>query len=210
MEPCNGDGEHLVAPTFATTCGIVSLEYTRVTCLLFIDCIWHNTLRSTRKGLRWSTLKRFDHGVNTYFSTISVKECMDTKSGSNYVGFTNEVKDGTPCQRWDATSPHNPEQSMKNISLFPRDRSFEEIGNSCRNPGDVESQVWCYTTKKNVRWAFCSVPYCLKRKPVYHWEFGWNWSLVANAMTALTAASNSQLWECPQSCTEKLNCGKTR
>uniref|UniRef100_A0A7S4UZX0 Kringle domain-containing protein n=1 Tax=Ditylum brightwellii TaxID=49249 RepID=A0A7S4UZX0_9STRA len=70
----------------------------------------------------------------------------------DYRGTIAVTKDGLPCQRWDAQSPHSHTRTASN---YP-DSGLEE--NYCRNP-DGEDGVWCYTTS-DVRWQLCDVPNC--------------------------------------------------
>ena len=69
-------------------------------------------------------------------------------SGRSYAGEANTTVDGIPCQRWTDTQPHN--------------HSYTYVGdhNFCRNPSYWDSQVWCYTTDPEVRYQYCSVPFC--------------------------------------------------
>ena len=66
--------------------------------------------------------------------------------GSDYKGTVSQTKSGLKCQMWAAQSPHEHEMPFN-----------DEDENYCRNP-DGSDGVWCYTTDKNTRWDYCSVP----------------------------------------------------
>ena len=80
----------------------------------------------------------------------SYKECQSkAMSGRDYKGRVNVTKDGVPCQRWNESEPHK--------------HPFSYVGdhNYCRNPIEAPvSEVFCYTSDPNVRYQFCSVPFC--------------------------------------------------
>ena len=68
-------------------------------------------------------------------------------SGRSYAGEANTTVDGIPCQRWSETEPHF--------------HGYTHVGNHnfCRNPNGAP-QVWCYTTNPEIRYQYCSVPFC--------------------------------------------------
>ena len=68
-------------------------------------------------------------------------------SGRDYVGEANTTVNGTLCQKWSDTEPH--------------DHDFTHVGdhNFCRNP-DGDSAVWCLTTDPEVKYQYCSVLFC--------------------------------------------------
>ena len=86
-------------------------------------------------------------------------------SGRAYVGEANITLDGTACQKWTDTKPH--------------EHGFTYLGdhNFCRNPAGTndQSQVWCFTTDPERRRQNCSVPFCPSLKAIElvmenHWE----------------------------------------
>ncbi|CBY12639.1 unnamed protein product [Oikopleura dioica] len=52
------------------------------------------------------------------------------------------------CQSWSAVDPHR--------SMF----LINEKHNFCRNPTNDPKGAWCYTTNKNVHFAYCDIPIC--------------------------------------------------
>ncbi|XP_056018012.1 uncharacterized protein LOC125671577 [Ostrea edulis] len=83
------------------------------------------------------------------------KDCRDTEKGMKYRGKINVTKDGTPCQHWDSTYPHLPNERVRSLGST----LFKEK-NYCRNPDD-EPFPWCYTMDINIRWQFCDIPFCV-------------------------------------------------
>jgi len=69
--------------------------------------------------------------------------------GLTYKGTVNKTVSGKTCQMWNANTP------QYNYFL---DRKWNH--NHCRNPDNTEKGVWCYTTKKGVRWEYCDVREC--------------------------------------------------
>ncbi|KAJ8918921.1 hypothetical protein NQ315_016823 [Exocentrus adspersus] len=96
----------------------------------------------------------------SYAGLIDMKEdeitydCVKGR-GRFYQGKVNITKNGIPCQRWDAQSPHT-HDSPPNI--FPELKNSE---NYCRNAGGEEKRPWCFTTNPGIRWQHCDIPRCL-------------------------------------------------
>lgn len=73
---------------------------------------------------------------------------------ADYRGTISTTQSGKTCQAWDSQSPHGhirTEENYPNAGLE---------SNYCRNP-DGEPVAWCYTTDREKRWEFCSVPTCV-------------------------------------------------
>lgn len=75
-------------------------------------------------------------------------------NGRHYMGTINMTNTGIPCQKWSVHSPH---EHIRPPDVFPELRNAE---NYCRNVGGEESQPWCYTMSRTVRWQHCNVPLC--------------------------------------------------
>ena len=79
-------------------------------------------------------------------------DCMKLEDqGVSYRGNVSNTISGKLCQNWSTQFPH--EHSMSD----PRKGVGDH--NHCRNP-DNEPLPWCYTVDPDVRWDFCSIPYC--------------------------------------------------
>ncbi|XP_062578543.1 hepatocyte growth factor-like [Saccostrea cucullata] len=85
------------------------------------------------------------------WSTAMCEECTeaDDPKQINYRGKKNVTTTKKTCQRWDARTPHIP----NNYNFPGNDENY------CRNPDD-HSGSWCYTTDPNTRWEDCDVPRC--------------------------------------------------
>ena len=60
------------------------------------------------------------------------------------------TRSGYTCQRWDATTPHQ-----------PKFKPGYAKHNRCANPdGAPGSAPWCYTTDRTKRWDYCDVEQC--------------------------------------------------
>lgn len=94
-----------------------------------------------------------------------LEDCRDTEKGMEYRGKINVTKDGTPCQHWDSTYPHLPNERVRSLGST----LFKEK-NYCRNPDD-EPFPWCYTMDINIRWQFCDIPFCVNCKYFYSQPF---------------------------------------
>lgn len=79
--------------------------------------------------------------------------------GKEYRGRTNVTVNGTQCQRWGATSPHDP-WSYVNHTLIQEEGYGILTTNYCRNPDDEPRGPWCYTMDPDNRYDFCDVPRC--------------------------------------------------
>jgi len=98
----------------------------------------NNVIISVDQGFDWSV---FRDGVCGQF----LPECIKG-DGTDYSGFDSVTWDGTECQYWNTTDPH--------------DHDYTHLpGNYCRNPDNMKFP-WCYTTKHNVRWQYCKLPTC--------------------------------------------------
>ncbi|KAK6179193.1 hypothetical protein SNE40_011609 [Patella caerulea] len=80
-------------------------------------------------------------------------ECYKGK-GQWYNGTVNVTKSGLACQRWDHQHPQT-HQRPPEVFL-----DLQNSENYCRNPGEEESQPWCYTMDKLHRWELCAIPKC--------------------------------------------------
>ncbi|CAG5079386.1 Oidioi.mRNA.OKI2018_I69.PAR.g9241.t1.cds [Oikopleura dioica] len=77
--------------------------------------------------------------------------CISDSRGTAYRGSQRfATKDGKfyLCQSWHAVEPQR--------SMFLMD----EKHNYCRNPTNDPKGPWCYTTNKNVHFAYCDIPSC--------------------------------------------------
>ena len=99
------------------------------------------------------------------FSAAEV--CRSTTAGRYYSGYISWTRTGIPCQRWDVSSPHEPNYDHIRASLMP-DAAFTAANNFCRNPDptDSTSGPWCYTSDPERRWMQCAVPWCQGNGPV--------------------------------------------
>ena len=79
-------------------------------------------------------------------------ECYEVASGSDYRGKVNVTVSGLSCQRWSAQYPN---QHFFTHARYPA----AGLGghSSCRNPGGMHTEPWCYTTDPLVRWERCDV-----------------------------------------------------
>eukprot|EP00058_Branchiostoma_floridae_P005554 XP_002591042.1 hypothetical protein BRAFLDRAFT_119076 [Branchiostoma floridae] len=89
-----------------------------------------------------------DPGKKWDYCDIPGCECVEG-TGATYRGTVAVTKSGTPCQRWDSTSPHKP-------SYAPPDGKDH---NYCRNPSR-QGMPWCYTTDPGKRWELCDIQPC--------------------------------------------------
>ena len=78
--------------------------------------------------------------------------------GRNYTGTQSFSKSGTPCQRWDAQTPHPHDGDTTDVSRFPSG-NLSEASNYCRNPDDSDGP-WCYTIDNDNRWELCDLEKC--------------------------------------------------
>ncbi|XP_019383042.1 PREDICTED: plasminogen isoform X2 [Gavialis gangeticus] len=78
-------------------------------------------------------------------------------SGDNYRGNIAITESGKTCQNWASQAPHKHARTPENYPCKALDENY------CRNP-DGESRPWCYTTSKDVRWEYCSIPSCDETK----------------------------------------------
>ena len=98
------------------------------------------------------------------------KECRSAGPAMNYRGTAQKTASGRTCQRWDKQAPHK--HTRTNPSKFP-DSSLEEANNYCRNPDNMSGGPWCYTTDKEKRWEYCSIPICDSSKlSIQFWRSG--------------------------------------
>ena len=79
--------------------------------------------------------------------------CDETVSGvydSGYRGCQTHTISGKTCQMWSVQTPHT-------HSYVPDHHPGKGLGNHnyCRNPGNHEGGLWCYTTDENLRWGEC-------------------------------------------------------
>ncbi|KAK6180051.1 hypothetical protein SNE40_012270 [Patella caerulea] len=75
-------------------------------------------------------------------------------TGSSYNGKTSRTKSGHTCQSWTSNKPHQHFYSARYPELA------KDGNNYCRNPGNEESEPWCFTTNKNVVKEMCNIPKC--------------------------------------------------
>jgi hypothetical protein len=99
---------------------------------------------TTDKSTRWE-----------YCDVSVCPKCKATMLGKEYQGDASKTKTGKTCQAWTSQSP----QEHKVFTQFP-DGSAALAKNFCRNPDNSASGPWCYTTDKNTRWEYCTVPAC--------------------------------------------------
>ena len=81
-------------------------------------------------------------------------ECYkDKTTGTDYRGYVNQTKSGTPCQKWTTQSPHEHE------GIVPCTYPEKGLGdhNYCRNPNKRPDGPWCYTTDPDKEWEYCDV-----------------------------------------------------
>ena len=78
-------------------------------------------------------------------------------NGRGYTGNQVLTKSNKLCQRWSVQEP----QSHPMLPDIYRSE-LETAGQSCRNPGGLGSQPWCYTEDHNMRWEYCDIPKCGK------------------------------------------------
>jgi len=104
--------------------------------------------------------------ISLGFALVSIlavgawQDCKINRAGYDYKGQIAVTENGKECQRWDATSPHNPADRYKKDGLFV-DGSVSAAENYCRNPGkDETAGPWCYTTDPGTRWEWCDIPIC--------------------------------------------------
>ena len=83
-------------------------------------------------------------------------DCMKG-NGRGYTGNQIYTKSKKQCQRWSIQVP----QSHPMLPDIYRSE-LETAGQSCRNPGGLGSQPWCYTEDHNMRWEYCDIPKCGK------------------------------------------------
>ncbi|XP_078665169.1 plasminogen-like [Branchiostoma floridae x Branchiostoma belcheri] len=72
--------------------------------------------------------------------------------GSDYRGNVSVTMNGETCQRWDSDTPHSHRYRAED---YP-----ELVENYCRNPGEEEFTIWCYTVSPSTRWDWCIDPRC--------------------------------------------------
>jgi len=80
---------------------------------------------------------------------------------TDYRGWINTTKYGTPCERWDADWVREEYSEQQYI-----DAGLEE--NFCRNP-DRDERAWCFVaggSSDDNDWDYCSVPICRPVCPV--------------------------------------------
>lgn len=77
-------------------------------------------------------------------------------NGSAYRGGQHMTRNGFTCQEWSEQYPHQ----HKYFSPKYREERGTGEHNSCRNPDEKYSEVWCYTTDPGKRWDWCEVPTC--------------------------------------------------
>ncbi|XP_053387238.1 plasminogen-like, partial [Mercenaria mercenaria] len=75
-----------------------------------------------------------------------------------FQGQVSRTESGVECQRWDTTAPHD--HNFGNQPSKFSDASVSDAANYCRDPTQVESRLWCYTTDPNQRWDWCNVKKC--------------------------------------------------
>ena len=68
--------------------------------------------------------------------------------GMYYSGTANTTESGNTCQAWTSMEPH------EHKSQHYGDHNY------CRNYGEYDGGVWCYTTDPNIRHEICAVPLC--------------------------------------------------
>lgn len=69
--------------------------------------------------------------------------------GKIYFGTISVTRTGDPCQRWGSQTPHTHGFGYR----------LADHENYCRNP-DEDDGPWCYTTKSDKRYDYCTVPHC--------------------------------------------------
>jgi len=102
-------------------------------------------------------------GLTAYRSTSvdAAPECKKSNLGMEYHGLISQTVTGRTCQSWTSQLPHKHDIWTR----FP-EGSQKDAKNYCRNPDNSPEThgPWCYTTDPNVRWEYCSVPYCAECK----------------------------------------------
>ena len=93
--------------------------------------------------------------LNNY--TAGREDCTPTQLGHDYIGHIAVTASGRECQAWSVQSPHS--HSYTDDSKFI-DGSAEAASNYCRNPGNEDSSLWCYTADPSQRWEYCDIPIC--------------------------------------------------
>lgn len=79
--------------------------------------------------------------------------------GRGYRGNISSTVSGYTCQSWNAQCPH---KHNINGEIY---KAIHDSGNLCRNPGGfAKNGPWCFTTNRTVRWEYCDVPKCGKRR----------------------------------------------
>ena len=72
------------------------------------------------------------------------------------MGIVSTSSSGRPCQSWSSQEPHHHGVTSH---VLP-DRTLQEAGSYCRNPGGQEVKPWCYTQDPHVRMEYCQIPVC--------------------------------------------------
>ncbi|XP_063435531.1 plasminogen-like [Mytilus trossulus] len=84
------------------------------------------------------------------FVSFKAIECIQNQLGIDYTGYVNTTDTGRTCQAWSDSYPHSHHLPEK----------LADDQNYCRNPDSQPYGPWCYTTDPNIRWEYCTVPFC--------------------------------------------------
>ncbi|GFO28685.1 plasminogen [Plakobranchus ocellatus] len=100
-----------------------------------------------------------DLGLQTVHSNVDCARDSSGVFGIDYVGSQNSTASGFHCQAWAEVTPHK--HTFTDAQFFA-DANFNDVKNYCRNPNNLVSGPWCYTTNSSVEWEFCDIPKCHK------------------------------------------------
>ena len=87
--------------------------------------------------------------MKTLFRLFLAANCKTDPRGKTFQGSISTTKGGRTCEQWSRFV------LPAFITDFP-DRSWEEVGNKCRNPNDYIGP-WCFISGN---FATCDVPHC--------------------------------------------------
>ncbi|XP_063431129.1 plasminogen-like [Mytilus trossulus] len=66
------------------------------------------------------------------------------------LGEKSTTETGRTCQAWKESYPHP--------QIYTTTLADQQ--NFCRNPDNEPLGPWCYTTDPDMKWEYCTVPFC--------------------------------------------------